>query len=479
MKQDLKNYFKIAFTFFIITIPFALLRFPDIKNEMKYFIVTNNMLTDKNFFILKYFQELYPDKPPFYFWILSLIKIVSKEHFYFFNIFIGSTLFGFGILILTYKLIKNLKDSQTAFLITLSLETIPFFIGVSVLQRMDIMMSFFISLALYFFFGFYYNFCKISIKNLSIFYFSIFMGVFTKGVAGIAIPILVIFIFLILEKNLKFLKEIKFIRGFLFIIFLFGLWFYAISLSPNGNEYINLLLGQETVGRIVKSKNHIKPFYYYIKNITYIFYPYGLIFLSLAVIYIKKFKSWKNWESLEKISFISSIIPLIMFSLASGKLQIYLTPILQWAIVFVIFTLEKNLDKKSINFIFKLSEILSIFPIFFRKKDFQSRIKAINMSMFSILIFLVFGVSFYNKNYTLKPFENFLKREDIRISSYKFPNSNNLSYLSRYYIMDYNSKEEIPKDCQYLLKKNKVSDSLEDNYSLVLKNKKYSLYKKI
>ena len=148
MKQDLKNYFKIAFTFFIITIPFALLRFPDIKNEMKYFIVTNNMLVDKNFFILKYFQELYPDKPPFYFWILSLIKIVSKEHFYFFNIFIGSTLFGFGILILTYKLIKNLKDSQTALFITLSLETIPFFIGVSVLQRMDIMMSFFISLAI-------------------------------------------------------------------------------------------------------------------------------------------------------------------------------------------------------------------------------------------------------------------------------------------------------------------------------------------
>ncbi len=287
------------------------------------------MLTDKNFFILKSFQDLYPDKPPFYFWILSLIKIVSKEHFYFFNIFIGSTLFGFGILILTYKLIKNLKNSQTALFITLSLETIPFFIGVSVLQRMDIMMSFFISLALYFFFGFYYNFCKISIKNLSIFYFSIFMGVFTKGVAGIAIPILVIFIFLILEKNLKFLKEIKFIRGFLFIIL-----FITLSL-----ETIPFFIGVSVLQRMDIMMS------FFISLALYFFFGFYYNFCKISI---------KNLS----IFYLSIFMGVFTKGVAGIAI-----PIL---VIFIFLILEKNLKfLKEIKFIRGFLFIIFLFGLWF------------------------------------------------------------------------------------------------------------------
>lgn len=475
--KDSKNYLKLFLIYFGITIPLVYFRFPDVKNEMKYFIITDEMLKGKNLFILKYFNELYPDKPPFYFWILSLIKTIFRENFYFFNIFICSAIAGFIIVLLTYNLVKNLKNENLAFETSISLILFPFFIGIASLQRMDMLMTLFISSALYLFWGFYYEFCKISFKNLFLFYLFIFIGVFTKGVVGIGIPLAIILVFLILEKNLIFLKKLKFFRGFLFIILLFIGWFYIISQSNEGVNYINLLLEQETIGRIVKSKSHIKPFYYYIKVITYAFYPYGFIFLGLAVIYLKKLNFWKNWENLEKIGFISSIIPITILSLASGKLEIYLTPVLQGAVIFTIIGFINTKDNKIIDSIFKFSKILSIFPLIL-KKDNLKKFYPINISMGILLFIGNFGLYFYNENYSLKPFIKYISSSSGKIISYKYPNFENLSYLVGYKIKDYNNLEDIPKNSQYILNRNKNGE-LNKNYKFIIKNKKYSLYEKI
>ena len=50
-----KNYFYLAGIYIFLALPFALLRFPDIRNEIKYLMITKNMLISKNYLILKYF----------------------------------------------------------------------------------------------------------------------------------------------------------------------------------------------------------------------------------------------------------------------------------------------------------------------------------------------------------------------------------------------------------------------------------------
>lgn len=482
MKENLKNYLKLFIGYFILVIPLGLLRFPDIKNEMKYFIITDQMLNSKNWFILKYFNELYPDKPPLYFWFLSLIKTLTN-HYYFFNLLLLSSLFGFFIILLTYSLVKNLKNSNIAFLISYSTAIIPFFIGVSVLQRMDMMMSFFIFSSFYLFYGFYYNFRKISYPNLIIFYICLFLGIFIKGIAGIAIPLVTILIFLLLEKNLIFLKKIKFLYGISFIFFLIAIWFYNISISTDGTVYLKLLLGQETVRRIIKSKTHIRPFYYYITSSIYIFFPYGLTFLFLLLNYLKRINSWKNWDRLEKISFISSIVPFIILSLASGKLNIYLTPIIPWAIIFTLSNIEILVKNKFINFSFNFFEILLIFPLLLKKikKNYNiyTRIFNINYFINILFIFIILILPLYNKGYTLSPFKNIIENKNIKVCSYKFPNSKNLSYLTEYEIENFDLVASIPKEYKYILIKNKNSDISLKDYSTILKNKKYSLLKNL
>ena len=138
---------------------------------------------------------------------------------------------------------KSFKNRRVAFINTLFLLSLPFYIGLSIFMRMDMLMTTFIFFSLYFFFQIYYK--KLNEKNIFKIYIFIFLALFTKGIAGFAIPIAIILTFLIFERNLKFLKNIKFIQGIIFIIFLIGIWGILIFLQPQGKEYLKLLLGQE------------------------------------------------------------------------------------------------------------------------------------------------------------------------------------------------------------------------------------------
>ena len=106
------------------------------------------MIQNKNYLILKYFTELYPDKPPLYFWLLANVKKYFGDNFFPWAVFLGSTLPSYLITIMGYSLFSKIKDESTGFIISLILSTIPFFIGTSIFLRMDMLMGSFIFMAL-------------------------------------------------------------------------------------------------------------------------------------------------------------------------------------------------------------------------------------------------------------------------------------------------------------------------------------------
>ena len=162
-----KNYFYLADIYIFLALPFALLRFPDIRNEIKYLMITKEMFINKNYLVLKYFSEFYPDKPPLYFWILGLSQKIFGDNFFFIILF-GSIIPTLILILFFYKFLKNFKTKDESFIIALTLCLLPFFFGLSIFARMDMLMSLFIFLALYYFFGFYYKFVDTKKINLII-----------------------------------------------------------------------------------------------------------------------------------------------------------------------------------------------------------------------------------------------------------------------------------------------------------------------
>ena len=220
--------------------------------------------------------------------------------------------------------------------------------GISNFLRMDMLMTFFISLALSLFIYFYFNQDKITNTKLFVFYLSFFLGVFTKGALGIIFPILIISVFLYLENNFKFLNLLHWTKGLLFLIFCFFLWFLILYQQADGKEYIYLLLNKQTVGRAYNSFSHARPFYYYFLYIPLTFFPYAIFYIYGFFKYLKNWKERKNWTLFEKWSFSWAIPPLILLSIISGKLQIYMLPIFLGMIFLSLIVRDKLIKKYSI-----------------------------------------------------------------------------------------------------------------------------------
>ena len=490
-KISYKNIFKILFIYLIIYIPIALKRFPDIRNEIKYYAITDNLIKSREFFILKYFSELYPDKPPLYFWLIRFFK-ENFANFNFLSIFFGSIIPSFIIIILIYNFFTKLKSENFGFLVAVSLATTPFFMGISVFLRMDMLMNLFITISLYYFFSVYFNLIKNSWFNKGIIYISIFLGIFTKGIAGGMVPLSIILGFLILEKNLTFLKKINFLAGVGFIIFCTLVWFLLIYLQPEGKEYLSLMFKQETVGRIVKAKTHIKPFYYYLVRLSFLIFPYSLFWYCGIFYYLKNIKNYNRWNYLEKIGVIWSIVPLILFSLASGKLDIYMLPLFTGMILLSLNFFIKIKEKKIGEVLLKIISVILIIPFFLNKflKNKENHYKnflTIPLSIIIIFGVLAQGMGTFNRYFTLKPvvaqiqdnrkiytyrFEDFKNIEGVE-PRVKASNITNIQEISKIKEKLINSNSRV-----YFITKNKYKDRFNNISNLKLKfnNESYCFF---
>ncbi|MDH6457361.1 4-amino-4-deoxy-L-arabinose transferase-like glycosyltransferase [Fusobacterium sp. PH5-7] len=486
-KSHKKQYIFIILIYLIIFVPLVFLRYPDARNELKYFVITEDMIKAKNYLILKYFSELYPDKPPLYFWILIFFKTYFSNMFFSLSLLFGSLLPSFGISILSFKLFTKLKDEKFGFFITLILMTIPYFTGISVFLRMDMLMSFFISLALYLFFTTYINKNKPRIIKLIVMYTSIGIAVLTKGGAGFIIPILVILTFLVLERNLSFLKEIHFFRGILLILAILGIWFYEIYIQPDGKEYISLLLGQETLGRMVKAKTHSRPLYFYPVRLPLILYPYGIIYLGAFIYYLKNIRKYFSWSLIEKIGFAWSVVPLIFFSFVSGKLEIYLLPLYTGFVVLGFTFMERIKYSKIGNIFIKITEVLLIIPLlldilFNKEKNREKCIKYLIGTTLVLYLTFPFLLTKYNDEFTLKNIVQLIQNTNNEIITYKFSDFLNISYEVNKNIEDIENKDvisNIPKDRKtFIVSREKYKDEVEENnkFKLLYNNRAYYLY---
>lgn len=443
---------KIIIIYFILLIVVCFFRFPDIKDEYKYIYLTDNLVERKNFMILKYFGQLYPDKPPLYFWLLVVLKDIFGDNFFPIALILGSLL---PMIIISYKTLNFINRMETS---DLGIEvyklfiTIPFVVGISLILRMDMLLTLWIVLAIYMFFSRYYLKDYGSKNSMYMMYIYIALGILTKGGAGFVVPILTILTFLFLDKNLTYLKNIKFWKGILLICSIIGIWFLFLSQISDGEEYIKLMLGRETLGRVLSSKTHVRPFYFYLAHTPLTFFiATPFVFLQLYKL-SRKIKEFKNWETIDKISYCWFVPNFIFFSMCSGKLDIYLLPIYPAMLILAVRFLDKELKKY---------------------------IKGIIRLQFLIVIIVVCGSIYYTNNYTLKNLIADMRNYDV-VHSYRFNDAKNL-----YYTIGNKEIGELGDDdlikIKYgdlmILKKKNMKNLKGIRYTVVSKNKNYVLLK--
>lgn len=323
---------------FIALCPILIFRDFTPDNELKYLSIADEALENGNLFAFYYQGTVYADKPPLYLWLIMGAKALFGRH-------INFIIYLFSVIpALVTAFVMNRFSSRMRFsasTATIMMFTSAFFLAAAVVARMDMLMTMFIVLSIYSFYRAYELRTAQSGSDTGtvahtgvnkwrwLFAIFLFLALFTKGPLGLMIPLISLLAFMLWEKRLKKCWNLCFgWRTWLVLILLSSLWFFLVW-REGGNEYLNNLLFHQTVDRAVDAFYHKEPFWYYFARFWYMTAPLSL-FIAAAVI-----KGWLRpytTTSLEKLYLTVFIVTIVMLSMISSKLEIYLLPALPFII---------------------------------------------------------------------------------------------------------------------------------------------------
>ncbi|MGL4293461.1 MAG: ArnT family glycosyltransferase [Bacteroidales bacterium] len=292
------------------------------NNELRYVSIVDEAINNGSVVVFNNHGIPYADKPPLYFWIMMIGRMIAGENL---MIFMGiiNLIITAGILWIMNKwCFPDQKNGKTLLPPMLTLLTTGLFTGAILVLRMDLLMTFFIILSLYIFYKQYTG--RGNKDDEMLFPLFLFLGIFTKGPVALIIPVFSIIAFLIIRKDLKKIGSFLGWKTWMVLLSLCAIWFAGVYYE-GGKDYLNNLLFHQTIDRAVDSFHHKQPGYFYLVRFWLLAAPWSLFCI---VILIKSIRE-KLYRTNQILLFFSVIIvtTFLILSLISSKVDIYLLPI--------------------------------------------------------------------------------------------------------------------------------------------------------
>ena len=300
-------------------LPLMLMRDATVSNELRYLSIVDEALRDGHLFAFFNHGVPYADKPPLFFWLMMVGKLIFGCH---------SMLYLSLLSLIPAFVTVAVLDRWSAPVMPASLRTAAaaallstfYFAGSAVTARMDMLMTMFITLALYTFYRMYTGDRRLRLRIAFPVY--VFLAIFTKGAVGFLVPLLCVPVFLAVKKQLRSIGRYWGWMTWGILLALCGLWFW-MAYREGGGEYLRNLLFHQTVDRAVDAFDHKAPIYYYLLHFWYIMFPWCILAAgTIAIAFIRR----QTMDDRALFMACCAAAILVMLSLVSGKLDIYFLP---------------------------------------------------------------------------------------------------------------------------------------------------------
>ena len=289
-------------------------------DEPRYAQVAREMVECGQWLVPHLNYEVYPDKPPLFFWLV----VLSSRAFGGFNTFaviLPSVLAGMGTVLLTYLLAKSMFQSKlVGFLGGLILATSAEFLALSTTGRMDILLTFFEMLSLFCFWRWHVRGRRV---YLFPFYIGMALAVLTKGPVGL-LPLAIALIYLAASRQGAKVRQMRLELGLIGIAAIVACWLVPAAVA-GGEPYWKEMLGTQIFGRVYKSWSHREPFYYYMIHFTWAFLPWFVLLPAALIRYVRERTERATVQSKFLTTWFLTI--LVLFTLISGKRDVYILPL--------------------------------------------------------------------------------------------------------------------------------------------------------
>ncbi len=262
-------------------------------------------------------SEIYAEKPPLFFWLTILVSKITP--FETASRWV-SALASLGILLLTVKLGEQSASRMIGFSAALILMTTSLFTLLMSTGNIDTTLTLLTTLSL---------FCFVRweltgrLAYLVLTYVACGIGILAKGPVALIVPWLPYAVWELVKKMRG--EKASFLHlawGPLVALTIAALWVVPACIA-GGQEYTEIILLKQQVGRAVQAYVHQRPWYEYLLIIGPNTLPWFIVLLA-ALPEIKRLVGEKNrWVILYVIWFCSIFI---FFSLISSKRERYLLP---------------------------------------------------------------------------------------------------------------------------------------------------------
>lgn len=313
---------------FVLTalLPIIVLRDYTISNELRYLSIAEEALRDGHFFTFYNHGEIYADKPPLYFWFLMACKGLFGS-FKMWVLSLGSLIPAFVICEVMDRWVASYVSWRSRQMGKLMLLSSCFFTVLMVTLRMDMLMCMFIVLAL--------RECyrmtehpNDAIRAQWLFPLYIFLALFSKGLVGLAMPLVTAVCYLLIIRRPGLILKALGWRTWAVLLPLVVLWM-GLTYAEGGAAYMENLLVHQTVGRTIHAFHHARPFYYYALCIWYVFLPWCLM---VACVVTQALREGRCCLNLHKFFLTAIGSTFVLLSLVSSKIDVYLLPLFPFVV---------------------------------------------------------------------------------------------------------------------------------------------------
>ena len=246
---------------------------PPYHSDENYYVEsTRNMVESGDYLTPVHHEAKRFAKPILYYWLMSAsykifgVNLVSAR--------LTSALFGGLAIGLLYLVSSRLFEGRTALYSVLILPATFLYFQISRWATTDIVMNFFVLLAIYYFVRLYQSDFKEKI-NAYLFYLAMALGFMTKGPPAVIIPGMVAVFFLIAIRRQESWSQMRIGPGLVILLLVILPWFTTMYLL-HGDEFKDHIVGAEIANRLV----HDTSFSLYFFGVLFRYHlPWVLFFL--------------------------------------------------------------------------------------------------------------------------------------------------------------------------------------------------------
>jgi 4-amino-4-deoxy-L-arabinose transferase-like glycosyltransferase len=301
--------------------------------EARYALAAREMLRGGPLLVAHLFGELYPDKPPLYFWVTALFGWLDGGRIGEATARLPAALAALAGLLLVYRLGGDLFGRRTGLLAALVLATSNLFFWYARQGHPDQFLTVFVTLACL-------GLWRVldspagAARNrwVAVAYVAMGLGVLSKGLLGLVLPLLAGLVYAAATGPLRGVPaRLRLGPGFAIFLAVVLAW-YGPAVLRYGTGYLYETLVHQHAMRYAETWAHKAPWYYYFGEFPSGFFPWVLFLPGAFVL------GWRRVDDEAGVRAGSGsrpfLFPLgwfvagfIFFSFASGKRGAYLLPL--------------------------------------------------------------------------------------------------------------------------------------------------------